>query len=156
MTRAITALVVLAFALPATALAQAPQSTAPPGNSAVDEYLETVPGATGNQRPRPPAQQGSAGVLSATERARLEQLGPDGRTLADAVDATAPGKARAKPRAPAAAAPTGTGRSPAGEVIDAVTGSDGGNGMGLVLPAILIATLLAAITVVLLRRRAAP
>lgn len=152
MTRAITALVVLAFALPATALAQAPQSTAPPGNSAVDEYLETVPGATGNQRPRPPAQKGSAGVLSTTERARLEQLGPDGRTLADAVDATAP----VKERAPAAAAPAGTGRSPAGEVIDAVTGSDGGNGMGLVLPAILIATLLAAVTAVLLRRRASP
>ena len=60
MTRAITALVVLALALPALAHAQAPQTNAPPGNSAVDEYLETVPGASGDARPRPPAQDGDA------------------------------------------------------------------------------------------------
>ena len=151
MTRAITALVVLALALPALAHAQAPQTNAPPGNSAVDEYLETVPGATGNARPRTPTPGGSGGsALTAAERARLERLGPDGKTLADAVEATAPAKraaAEVKPDLDAA------GGSPARELLDAVAGDDGGGGMGLVLPAILIAALLAAITLVLLRRR---
>ena len=153
MTRAITALVVLALALPALAHAQAPQTNAPPGNSAVDEYLETVPGATGNTRPRAPAQAGAgASVLSAAERARLERLGPDGKTLADAVEATAPATKKGTSAKPEVL--ESTGRSPGRELLDAVGGNDGGGGMGLVLPGILIAALLAAITLVLLRRRA--
>lgn len=149
MTRAMT-LVVLALALPALAHAQAPQTTAPPGNSAIDEYVETVPGATGNTRPGP-SQDGGAGVLSALERARLERLGPDGRALADAVEATAGTPAKTAPKPDLLERP---GRSPGRELLDVVTGDDGGGGMGLVLPAILIAALLAAITLVLLRRRA--
>jgi hypothetical protein len=155
MTRAITALVALALAVPALAHGQAPQTNAPPGNSAVDEYLETVPGATGNTRPRAPAQAGAGagtGVLSAAERARLERLGPDGKTLADAVEATAP--ATKKSTSTKADDVESAGRSPARELLDAVGGNDGGGGMGLVLPGILIAALLAAITLVLLRRRA--
>lgn len=155
MTRAIMALVVLALALPASAHGQAPKTNAPPGNSAIDEYLETVPGASGNRRPAPPGQSGGAAALTAAQRARLERLGPDGKTLADAVDATSPAAAAAKktaPREPVAL--EGAGRSPARELLDAVGGSDGGGGMGLVLPAILIAALLAAITLVVLRRRA--
>ena len=150
MTRAIAALVVLALALPALAHAQAPQTNAPPGNSAVDEYLETVPGASGNARPRPPAQGGDT-VLSAAERARLERLGADGKTLADAIEATAPKSATSDPGALGESA----GRSPARELLDAVGGNDGGSGMGIVLPAILVAALLAAIMLVLLRRRSA-
>jgi hypothetical protein len=150
MTRAIAALVVLALALPALAHAQAPQTNAPPGNSAVDEYLETVPSATGNAPPRSP-QNGAPGVLSAAERARLERLGPDGKTLADAVDATGGSSAKAVPKPDVLAGP---GSSAGRELLDAVAGDDGGGGMGLVLPAILIAALLAAITLVLLRRRA--
>ena len=150
MTRATIALVLLAFAWPAMAQAQAPQTNAPPGNSAVDEYLETVPGASGNQRPRSPAQGGS-GVLTPAERARLERLGADGKTLADAVEATAP----AKPAAGDKLDLDGTGGSPARELLDAVAGDDGGGGgMGLVLPGIMVAALLAAIMFVLLRRRA--
>ncbi|MDX6678103.1 MAG: hypothetical protein QOE31_2155, partial [Solirubrobacteraceae bacterium] len=53
MPRVLSALVaLLLIALPSAAFAQSPQTNAPPGNSAIDEYLETVPGATGNQRPR--------------------------------------------------------------------------------------------------------
>lgn len=152
MTRATIALVLLAIAWPAMAQAQAPQTNAPPGNSAVDEYLETVPGATGNQRPRNPTQGGASdGVLTAAERARLERLGRDGKTLADAVDATAP----AKPAAGGKLDLEDAGGSPARELLDAVAGDDGGGGgMGLILPAIMIAALLAAIMFVLLRRRA--
>ncbi|MDP2710968.1 MAG: hypothetical protein Q8O56_07095 [Solirubrobacteraceae bacterium] len=156
MTRAILALAVLALALPAAAQAQTPKTNAPPGNSAIDEYLETVPGATGNQRPRPPARNGGDGaaVLSAAERARLERLGPDGETLADAVEATAP--ARETQAKPDVTLPEGEGRSPTRELLGAIGGNDGGGGgMGVVLPAILVAALLAVITTVLLRRRAA-
>jgi hypothetical protein len=154
MTRAITALLVLALALPALAHANAPQTNAPPGNSAIDEYLETVPGATGNTRPRPSQNGAASGVLSAAQRKRLDRLGPDGRTLADAVEATAPvtkpTSAQPKPKPQLGEA---AGRSPTRELLDAVGGDDGGGGMGVVLPAILIAALLAAIAVVLLRRR---
>ncbi len=146
------ALVVLALMAPVAARAQAPQTNAPPGNSAIDEYLETVPGASGSVRPRPPAQNRGPGPLTPAERARLERLGPDGKTVADAVDATAANATKSSPGK--LDVPAGAGRSPVREVLDAVGGNDGGSGMGLVLPAILIAALLAAITLVLLRRRA--
>ncbi|MEA2138111.1 MAG: hypothetical protein QOG56_1261, partial [Solirubrobacteraceae bacterium] len=42
MARVLSALVVLLLiAAPCTAIARAPQTNAPPGNSAIDEYLET-------------------------------------------------------------------------------------------------------------------
>lgn len=151
MIRATIALVVLALALAGSAQAQAPQTNAPPGNSAIDEYVETVPGASGNARPRPPAQGGAAGVLTAAERARLERLGPDGKALAGAVEATAPTTKRNESEPELL---EGTGRSPGRELLGAVGGDDGGSGMGVVLPAILIAALLTATTLVLLRRRA--
>ncbi|MDX6689258.1 MAG: hypothetical protein QOG15_715 [Solirubrobacteraceae bacterium] len=152
MTRAIVALAALALVLPAPAIAKAPQTNAPPGNSAIDEYLETVPGATGNTRPRPPGQKGGGG-LTAAQRARLQRLGPDGTTLANAIDSTSSKPLSNKARSETAA-PKSDGRSPLGEVLNAFTGSDGGSGMGAVLPAILIAALLAAVVAVLLRRRA--
>jgi hypothetical protein len=151
MTRALVALVAIALVLPATAAAapQAPQTNAPPGNSAIDEYLETVPGATGNTRP---GQKGGGG-LTAAQRARLQRLGPDGKTLANAVDATSSAPPTAKTKHESAV-PTNSGRSPISQVLNTFTGSDDGIGMGAVLPAILIAALLAAVVAVLLRRRA--
>jgi len=170
MTRALVALVALALALPATSLAKAPQTNAPPGNSAIDEYLETVPGASGSSDPRSPGGGGSSsgagssssagsssagssstgGGLTPTQRARLEQHGADGKTLADAVDATSSGKTSKEERA----LPKSDGRSPLGEVFGAATGSNGGGGMGIVLPAIIIGALLVFVFAVLLRRRA--
>jgi hypothetical protein len=154
MTRALATLVAAVLVLtPAASAAQAPKTNAPPGNSAIDEYLETVPGAAGNQRPRPPAAtRGSA--LTPVQRRKLEKLGPDGKTLARAVDATAP--AAASPHVTGEiAAPSAGGRSPLSEVFSAVTGSDGGSGMGIALPAILVAALLTALVLALLRRRSA-
>jgi Spy/CpxP family protein refolding chaperone len=151
MTRLLSALVALALltALPVAATAQAPQTNAPPGNSAIDEYLETVPSATGNQRPRQPGTGGGASVLTPAQRAKLERLGPDGKALADAVDATAPPAAK-----PGETIDSGSdkGRSPISAVFDAVTGSDGG-GMGFMLPVILLASLLGVIALVVMRRR---
>ena len=127
-----------------------------PGNSAIDEYLETVPGATGNQRPRAPGAGGGAsgGALTPAQRARLEQLGPDGRALADAVDATGPASARrdSKSKTPKPV-PAAEGRSPLSEVVAAAIGRDGGDGMGALLPAILLATLLGVIALIVMRRR---
>ncbi|HEX8157763.1 MAG TPA: hypothetical protein VF526_10305 [Solirubrobacteraceae bacterium] len=168
MTRALVVLVALAMSFPATAVARAPQTNAPPGNSAIDEYLETVPGASGNALPRPRGHSGGTGALTTAQRSRLQQLGPDGKSLASAVDATspvtprtAPKNKKAKPTSKKAAPrrekvlPKSDGRAPVGELLGTLTGSDGGNGMGFVLPAILIAALLAVLLLVLLRRRAA-
>ena len=146
----------LLIALPSSAGAQTPQTNAPPGNSAIDEYLETVPGATGNQRPRTPSGDGSDATLTPAQRARLERLGPDGKALADAVDATAPAPTKAgEGRAPAIAPDSAQGRSPLSEVLDAATGDDGGGGMGIVLPAILLLTLFGVIALAVARRRSA-
>jgi len=152
MTRALTLLVALVLlAGPAAASAQAPPTNAPPGNSAIDEYLETVPGATGDQVPRRPGAGGKP-VLTPAQRKRLEALGPDGKALADAVDATAPPAAK-----PARKIDLDDvkGRSPITAVFEAATGSDGGEGMGIVLPIILLGSLLGTIALVVLRRRSA-
>ncbi len=155
MPRLLAALVALALiAAPAAASAQTQKTNAPPGNSAIDEYLETVPAASGNARPRPPAAGGgSSSALTAAERARLEKLGPDGKTLADAIDATSPQRSSGSPSAGSVSA--GEGRSPIAQVFDVAAGSDGGGGMGVLLPAILIASLLGVITLVVMRRRSA-
>jgi hypothetical protein len=157
MPRVLSALVaLLLIALPSAAIAQSPQTNAPPGNSAIDEYLETVPGATGNQRPRSGGDPSDA-TLTPAQRAKLERLGPDGKALADAVDATAPAPAAPaggpKSAGNAAEPSTSQGRSPLSEVVDAATGQDGGGGMGIVLPAILLATLLGVIALAVARRR---
>ena len=142
--------VVVVLIVPSAAAAQ-DRTVAPPGNSAVDEYLETVPNATGNARPRPP---GSANApnsaLTQQQRARLERLGADGKALADAVDATASATIASPKKA---VPPAADGRSPLSEVLDAAAGRDGGAGMGIVLPAILLATLLGIIALLVARRR---
>lgn len=76
------ALAGLALAAPA---AGAQAVNAPPGNSGVDEYLETVPGAGGGKPTRGPASQNQdAGkpVLSSSQRKALDQAGADGRAVA--------------------------------------------------------------------------
>jgi hypothetical protein len=141
---------VAALAVPAGAAAPSRQTNAPPGNSAIDEYLETVPSATGNQRPGTPGAAGSGGGgLTPSQRAKLERLGPDGKALANAIDATAPPPATK----PSHKIDGGNGRSPISAVFDAATGSDGGGGMGVFLPIVLLASLLGVIALVVLRRR---
>jgi len=81
---------------------------------------------------------GARSSLSPALRARLERQGADGKALANAIDATSSDTAPSKELV-----------LPKGAV-----GDDDGGGIGLVLPAILIAVLLTAILAVLLRRRA--
>lgn len=162
MPRVLPALVaLLVLALPGVAGAQA--TNAPPGNSAIDEYLETVPGASGDQRPRK-RERSPGSVLTPAERARLERLGPDGSAVANATEATAPAPARGAERAAKPSAGTsgkegvdsrGESRSPLSAVVDAAKGSDGGGGMGVLLPVILLASLLGVVLLLALRRRSA-
>jgi hypothetical protein len=151
MTRALSALVALMLlVLPAAAMAQQGPTNAPPGNSAIDEYLETVPSATGDHVPRPPGSHGGSSVLTAAQRARLEKLGPDGKTLVNAIDATAP-----PPGKPGEKIDLNNvhGRSPVSAILEAVVGTDGDAGMGFMLPVILLASLLGVIALVIVRRR---
>jgi hypothetical protein len=171
MPRLLSALVALMLlAVPAGAGAvQTPQTNAPAGNSAIDEYLETVPSVTGSNGPRPPSSEGGSatGALTTAQRKRLEQAGPAGRQLASVVDATAPvaeaataatapARAGTKPHERTPAPPTAQGRSPVAEVLNAATGQSGGGdggGMGVLLPAILLGSLLGVIALVAIRRR---
>src|SRR5262249_5100272 len=139
MTRLLTVLIATALLLPALAAAQPPGTNAPPGNSAIDEYLETIPSAGGNSSPGPPGQPGAR----PSPRARaLERLGPDGRTLAALVDAT-PAASAHHPAGDAAAqakgaAPTplagADARSPFVATLSAAVGRDDGQGLGPLLP----------------------
>jgi hypothetical protein len=150
----------LALALPSGAGAQ--ETNAPPGNSAIDEYLETVPSASGN---RPAAGGGGSratdnrGRLPAVVAGALRDRGADGRAVADLVRSSR-GSRRGDARDEIAGAkPTGPVSEPRGDsrlssVARAVGGGDAG-GMGVALPAILLGALAAfgAVAVVRLTRR---
>src|SRR3954451_20573750 len=120
MRRMLATLVVLAFAAPAPALAQSAKTNAPPGNSAIDEYLESVPSADGNTPTGSVVGAKPRRLAGAAGRA-LRAAGPDGKRLEQIVTATAPKKAvraaeHARSGATAAPAPaagdTPKGRSP--------------------------------------------
>jgi hypothetical protein len=163
MIRTLMALVALALALASPALAQSPNTEAPPGNSAIDEYLETVPGAGGDSNPGPQGGDGGGNGGGATDAAqqKLARMGPDGRALARLVAATGPAAAgnvrthRAAPaERPVALSLTGAhAGSPVGAALAAAVGRDDGGGLGLLLPAILLGSVAGVIVLVVLRRR---
>jgi hypothetical protein len=151
----------LGLAIPAAAAAQ--ETNAPPGNSAIDEYLETVPSASGN---RPATGEGGSheagnpSELPAVVAGALRDRGADGRAVADLVRSSrrvrrgdAPDQiAGAKPRDPVAEP---RGDSPLTSVAHVVRGGGDAGGMGAALPAILLGSLaaLGAIIFVRLTRR---
>lgn len=142
---------VAALALPAFASAQE-ETVAPPGNSALDEYLQTVPGSSGDKRlGRPRAE------LSPAARGRLERRGENGRALADIVDGTSErqSESQAQPqrRRPAAVTAGVAGSPPPRAVADAATGGVDGDGLGILLPGLLLVSALGILTTVVLRRR---
>jgi len=167
--------IALVVAFGAAGPAQARVHTiAPPGNSGVGQYLETVPTAGGAQPSntvhpsvgavggagKPPG--GSAGatgspgagaISSSTQRALAGQ-GPTGAAAAALARATAPA-----PTGPAGhgatSAVSGGGASPAASVLKSLTGSSSGSGLGPLLPSLLIVSLLGAAVLALLRRRRA-
>jgi hypothetical protein len=146
---------VAALALPAVAGAKH-VVLIPPGNSALSQYVETVPTAHGGQpagtiMPRGPG--GSGGIPSSTLRA-LASSGPTGRSAAAAFSATAPA-ARHKHARVRAADLSASGSSPLDAVIRALTGSSSSGGMGALLPILLAGILVVLSGVLVLRRRRA-
>ena len=137
---------------------------APPGNSGVEEYLEVVPGAGGDQ----PAGGGNGGsaaaptpaaALGADNAQKLEALGPDGEAAAAAAAAGSPTD-RKTARQHQKSQPLGGAAN--GESIAAQSsgdratsvaralGGDGG-GMGVLFPILLVLTLGLALTLAVAR-----
>lgn len=106
----------LILLVPATAAMAKRKVIAPPGDSAVSQYVEDVPTAGGGTPSQPPS--GGAphsGVLTPGQTRSLHRLGPDGRLLATVVDSTAPASA-------------GTAASSAGAGRNGATGAARGGG----------------------------
>jgi hypothetical protein len=143
------ALILAVLALPGAAGAQ----VVPPGNSGVDQYQESIPGAGGN-RPTGPtpsdsgkasatanssggAESGAKSRIAPSTAKQLDKLGPDGKATAAVAAATAPGPSRGS------GGPDSSG--------------DTGPGMGWALPTILVLTLAGAVSIAVFRwRRGAP
>ena len=144
----------LALLVAGPAAAQRDQ-IAPPGNSGVDEYLETVPTAEGNRPSRSAAERrerGGGGALSREARRGLEAQGPDGRRAAALAEATAPRRPSREGAGASGLADAGDGQGAVGSVLERVAGADDG-GMGAALPILLVLTLAGGIAGLLLRRR---
>lgn len=156
--------IVLASLIAAPA-AHAQDTNAPPGNSGIDQYLETVPEADGSKPPGTQKPESGSG-LPADTAAELDAAGDDGADVAALVAATGPkasggakGGGKAAPDQPSA---TGKGASKtAGDKSkDAVAGvsgpalgGTGSDGIGPLLPAVLILSGAAAIGFLVRRRR---
>jgi hypothetical protein len=156
------ALFLAALVLPAGALAV---TCAPPGNSGIDQYFETIPGASCNQAPpgSGPASSSGASQLTPGQRRQLASLGPAGRAVAQFVAATAPaiegtgpsspqtGGKRASPILIAAAPPAASGESPIVGLLRPIVSGSAPGGVGILLPIFLAAALLLALVMVLRR-----
>jgi hypothetical protein len=166
----------LALTLAAPAAAKN-RTLAPPGNSAIGQYVESVPTASGSQPTNSihPAGGGahsggsagggtggggpSSGAGTAVSAATLQSLashGSDGQATAALARATAPTASTAG-GSPGHGSSTlnhgGSSGSPFSAVLSALGGSSTGGGLGVLLPIILIGTLLGAGALALLRRR---
>ena len=132
------------LALPSAAAAQA---VVPPGNSAVNQYTETVPTARGSAKTRHHGKRSPAKVLGADNARRLEAAAPQGRAVAEVVAATAPVPAPSASKAdrgsghPATHAAGPGGSSGLGKVITAATGSSDSGELGLLLPLLIVCAL---------------
>ena len=161
--------VLLFAASPALAAGRGPIVLAPPGNSAVSQYVEVVPTAQGGGIPRPP---GGGSELTAAQTRAYDGLGQVGRLLVGVVAETAPAPARTVADRTAGAAsapprkaniglsdvvkppPSGPGsRSPLSLVLSAVAGN-GQGGAGFLLPGLLLVLAFAVGAIVVLRRQA--
>lgn len=137
------------LAMPAAASAQ--------GNAAQDEYTENVPGGAGD-RPSNDAGSGAPGngLLPPAAAEQLQALGADGEAAAALPQATGPDRRNERGEGSGAGLETSgdSGGGGVGELVDDfVIGSEDDGGIGIMLPLILGASLLAAIGFALARRR---
>jgi len=169
----------IAVFLPSAALAA---HCAPPGNSSVGQYYETIPGSGCNRGPGGPSGHHGGGSLPRGAAGQLSAQGGVGRAVAAFVRSTgtAPGQGggtghttggRAGKSGPGGSGShrSSSGRTDKGGSVTAprvhgsslaaallhpiVGGSDSGTGLGLLLPLFLGLAALALVAVVLLRRR---
>jgi hypothetical protein len=166
-----------ALALPATATAG---SCAPPGNSGVDQYFETVPGAGCNQGPGGGGNGGNGhnggggggSHLSPTTNHQLAAQGAAGRAVQRLVSSTAPAsvtnnRATNGPRAKhhtgaknksavgaaSASIPPAPGRSLISALLHPILTGSASGGTGVFLPIFLAAIVVLAIGALVMRRR---
>jgi hypothetical protein len=143
--RSLAAALVTALALPGLATAE---SNAPPGNSGVDQYFESVPGATGNQRPGA----GGKALPKSTQRA-LKRQGADGKALAQAIAVTQrPAASRDRSAQEGSDDHVLSPPSRIGAVAKPLIGDTGGVGTGLLLPGLMVLSALGAVGFMLARR----
>jgi hypothetical protein len=144
--------------------ASAQTTNAPPGNSGVDQYLETVPEASGN---RAPGKRDSS-PLSARTEAQLKQAGAQGEAVSKLVATTGTTGGRrsgsgsksgdkAKAGKGNSASPRRSTSRPStsvpGTVAAPTLGGSGSGGMGILLPVLLVLSTAAAVAVAVFRRR---
>jgi hypothetical protein len=147
----------------------AAESRVPPGVSGANQYSETLPGPGGNDRTGGGSGKTPAQAVGKENAAKLEALGPDGRAAAELAAETAPGGGKAAGGHGGAASNGGASGSSSGagasgssgldQVFGQVTGTggseSGSNGMGLLLPLLIAAAIVAAAAYALNRRRTA-
>jgi hypothetical protein len=153
------------FLLIAAAASARVRTIAPPGNSAVNQYVENIPTANGN-RPtstvHPGGGVGSGGSggggrgLSAPTEHAFAKRGRDGASAAALANATAPanGPAAGGSGAGGSGGSSGTSSSPLATLLKAATGSSSHGGLGPSLPVILIVIAFGGAALGLRRRRA--
>ena len=136
---------------PATA-----QRLVPPGNSAVNQYTETIPTGGGDAQTGQVVRRTAKDVIGPRKTQRLEASSPAGGEVADIVAATAPPTLSVKPakHAPKAGPPPGD-RSGLGRVIAEATGSSDTGELGALLPLLLLCALLGSATYYALQLRRA-
>ena len=139
-----------ALALPSLAMAQ--------GNSGVDEYEEVLPSPGGEGNDSDSGQPGaddSSGPLTPEQVAALEEEGADGEAAAAPAQGNGADRDTGSGGDSANTTPAGSGADDdsgvAGVVGDLASGSD--DGMGVVLPIVLVVAALAAIAFFAVRRR---
>ena len=159
------AVVLVLGAVPAVAAAKPGCGAGPtvPADSEIDQYAQSIPGACGNQENDAggggsgggagggdgSGDAGSSAIPPSTVQ-RLYDLGANGAGTQALADANAP-QIRGD-RGGRGSEGTGGSDSGAGSVLDSLLGGDEGDGMGLVLPLILLAITAAGIVFVARRR----
>jgi hypothetical protein len=136
----------------APAAAAVPRAV-PPDNSAIDEFLTTAPGPTGDERL--PRGEDVPSAVTGPSRTRLSVLGPEGERAITLLDQSAPAERPGGGRRRADADPRARSRAPVREVAGAVAGEGAGEGLGPALPALLLAALAGALVAVI-RHRTSP
>lgn len=163
--RSLTMLAILVLVLPTAAAARS-RTIAPPGDSSVSQYLETVPTSAGPSPTSSPGDQ--RGALTPGQRQALARSGADGQTLAAVVAATSPPPAGASGGTSGATGAASThgaaagGRLPpvvlarhsAGSPVASIAAAvGGGGGMGIFLPAVMLALLVGIVARAVVRSR---